>query len=176
MATVTRKSTNGGLAVMIGRLKGFDNIVAKAGWFETNKYPDGTSVAFVASIHEYGAHFTRYGSKAGDYSVIIPPRPFMRPTVIRERENWIRLIGQGAKACLAGKATPEGVLDMVAARAAGDIAKSISLVQAPPLKPATIKARLSKLSDRKTIGNLTKPLIDTGLMFNSVTHVVEKAS
>ena len=174
MASVTRKSSGVSLLTMANTISGFGNTVAKAGWFETNKYPDGTSVAYVASIQEYGAHFTRFGEKAGDYSVVIPPRPFMRPTVIRETAHWSELIAKGVAACLNGRSTPESVLDKVAARAAGDIAKSISLVQTPPLKQSTIDARRRALTDKKTVGLLTKPLVDTGLMLDSVTHVVEK--
>ena len=57
--------------------------------------------------------------------------------------------------------------------AAGDIRKKISEIQQPPLQEATVKARKRRYKDRKTTGNLTKPLVDTAVMVNSVTNTVE---
>lgn len=152
------------------RLKELDGKSAKAGWFESSKYEDGTPVAYVASIQEFGATITRFGSKAGDYTVVIPPRPFMRPTVTREKQNWMELIKDGAKAVMAGKQTGTSVMEAIGLRAAADIARSITLVTSPPLKPATIAARLRKKSDKRTVGLLDKPLIDSGKMYEEIIN------
>lgn len=144
------------------RLEQLSGKVAKAGWFSTSKYEDGTPVAYIASIHEFGSPKNN-----------IPPRPFMRPTTNREVLQWTKLLADGARAVLAGKSTAAKVMEAVGLRAAGDIARSITLVFSPPLKPATIAARRRRLSDKKTVGSLTKPLVDTGLMLATVTNTVE---
>ena len=47
----------------------------RVGWFDTARYQDGTPVAYVAAIQEFG-----HGA--------IPPRPFMRPTIAQQRQAW----------------------------------------------------------------------------------------
>lgn len=38
----------------IAALKAIENKKVEAGWFESNRYPDGKSVAYIASVLEYG--------------------------------------------------------------------------------------------------------------------------
>lgn len=153
-----------------------DNSQAKVGWFESAHYPNGTPVAYVASIHEFGVG-------------PIPARPFMRPAVADDGPNWMKLMGQGAKAVLNGTHTSRQVLEMVALKAAGDVAKKIKAVTSPPLSPTTLLGRyLGGYTGGKELGaaaallaqgpqNLgnvsTKPLVDTGQMIQSITGVVE---
>lgn len=75
---------------------------------------------------------------------------------------------------IAGKATGEQVLEVIGLKAAGDIRKTIATIQTPALKPATIANRLRARKDKSTIGNLTKPLVDSGTMLNAVTSAVEE--
>jgi phage gpG-like protein len=127
------------------------------GFFPEAQYEDGTPVAYVAAIQEFGT-----GS--------IPARPFMRPTIAAKRTEWASLIRKGFKAALAGKAAITQVYGQVGMSAAGDVSKTIAAVDSPPLSPATIVARQSK---RKTPGVSTKPLVDTGLLIQSVTSQVQ---
>lgn len=143
-------------------LKELEGKQAKAGWFETAKYENGTPVAYVATIQEFGC------PENG-----IPSRPFMRPAIAKYRDEWSSMAKKGAKAILKGAFTASQVMEMIAMRAASDVAKEITEVTSPPLKPATIAARLRKKSDKSTIGNLTKPLVDTGLMLATPTAIVE---
>jgi len=167
-------------------LKGLEGVRGKTGYFETAKYEDGTPVAYVATIQEFG-----YKS--------IPPRPTMRPTADEHGKpggKWAKQFGAGAKAVLNGKATAIQVMETLALSAAGDVAKAIAATHAPPLSPLTLLARLyksdmgSKVPGGKTLGRLAKsldagppnlaglvsikPLVDTGLMFQSVTGIAEK--
>lgn len=160
-----------GVATLVTALKALDGLQAKTGWFETAKYADGTPVAYVATIHEFGAVVLNMDAVAGAYQgggegsgpVIIPARPFMRVTVAERGKEWIKLLETGAKEVLVGKLTPRQLLEMVALRAAGDVAKTIAKITTPPLAPSTIANKRGA----------TKPLVDTGQMIQSVTGVVE---
>lgn len=157
-----KRSNPDAFKILAKRLKELEGKVAKAGWFESAVYPTGTPVATVAAVHEFGAPAKN-----------IPPRPFMRPTIARESNNWKALMASGAKAIIRGNATIDQVLNAVGAKAAGDVAKTIASITAPPLKAATIAARARKRKDKTITATLRKPLVDTALMINSVTHLVE---
>lgn len=150
MATVSRKNPKSFDKILEG-LKGLDAISAKAGWFERSVYANGTPVAYIASIHEFGVA-----------SKNIPPRPFMRPTVNAQMGAWRTLLEQGSRSVLAGKSTPYDVMEKIGLRAAGDIAKTIANIWYPPLKESTVKARARKLSDGAITASLRKPLITPG--------------
>jgi hypothetical protein len=149
------KRTGPGIKSIGVNMRELDGVQARTGWFETARYPNGMSVATVAIVQEHG-------SAANG----IPPRPFFRPTIVAESNKWFRQIGDGAKAVFEGRRTALQVLETVALGAAGDVAKSIERVKSPPLKPATIKNKV-------TPGN-TKPLVDSGQMIQSVTGVAER--
>ena len=129
------------------------------GWFDTSQYQDGTPVAYVAAIHEFG-------NPAGG----VPARPFMRPTVEAKTPEWKSTLAGGAHQVLTGRLTAEQMLGQVGQMAAGNIAETISSIDTPALKTGTIKARESR---RKSPGVSTKPLVDTGLLIQSVNHKVE---
>jgi phage gpG-like protein len=144
-------------------LKNLEGKVAKVGWFEKSRYPESPNipVAYVAAIHEYG-----YPSKN------IPARPFMRPTIAAKQTEWRSTVERGARAVLEGNATIENVMETIGQEAAGDIRKTISQIFSPPLKPATVAARVARYKNQSKIGSLTKPLIDTGLLNESLTNIV----
>lgn len=141
--------------------EGFVKNEAKVGWFSSAHYPDGTPVAYVALIQELGAP-----------AVHIPPRPFIRPTIKAQRDVWAKLLRDGAKAVIKGKFTAYQVLEGVGMQSAGDIRKTITQVESPPLKESTIKARARLLASKEITASLEKPLIATRLMMNSTTNVV----
>jgi hypothetical protein len=130
--------------------------VARVGFFEHSKYPDGTPVAYVATIQEFG-----HGA--------IPARPFFRPTINEQRNAWRNSLARGYKAVIGGKLTVEHMLFQLGAQAAGQVRRTISKIQNPPLSEATIKGRQSR---RKGKGVSTKPLVDTGYMVQSVSNDV----
>lgn len=161
MAQVVRKSNKKAWSKINSSVKDLDGLELKSGWFKTAQYEDGTSVAYVATIHEFGA------AKQG-----IPPRPFMRPTIAREEGNWRRFIAQEAKKILAGTQTVEGLFEALGLNVSGEIARSIADVTSPELLEATIKAKARKMADSKTVGNLSKPLVETGIMLDTVSYTV----
>jgi hypothetical protein len=154
-------------------LKNLDGKVGKVGWIKNSKYPNAPHppIAYVATIQEYG-----------DPSHNIPPRPFMRPTISQKRSQWMKIAEVGAKKIIQGSLTIGTVLENIGIKAAGDIRKTISLIYHPALAEKTILARikrnsrLSKIKGKipeRTLGSITKPLIDTGLMFKTLTNSVE---
>jgi hypothetical protein len=140
--------------------------VGKVGFFPSAAYEDGTPVAYVAAIQEFGYPEGH-----------IPPRPFMRPTMEAQQGEWKGVARQGAKAVLAGNATGDDVLEAIGLKAAGDIRKTISTISGPSLAESTILGRLYRLAGNKGRGSvtlsLTKPLVASGILLGSVTHAVE---
>lgn len=139
------------------RLEAFQGRVAKVGWFETARYPEGEQVASVALIQEFGAPGAN-----------IPARPFIRPTIDAEGDKWKENIAKGVQAVVRGAVTADQVLEIVGQQAAGDIRKTISEVRSPPLADSTIAQRMRE-------GRTDQPLNRTGLMIATCTSVVGDA-
>jgi hypothetical protein len=176
------RSNPKGFEVLITRLKELDGIETKVGFFPSAKYEDGTQVAYVASIQEFG-------------SGPIPPRPFFRPTITAEQANWSNYAAQGAKAVLAGRLTAFQVMDGLGERAQEDVKETINQITSPPLSPITLELRAMKYKnpDLKITGRLIgevaakvrqpgyvlasgtpdKPLIDTKTAITTLTHTTE---
>lgn len=135
------------------RLAEFSRKVSKAahlrvGFLSNATYPDGTPVAMVAAIQNFGA------PAAG-----IPPRPFFSNMVKDDSPNW----GDNVATALKAKdfdATE--ALKLVGNDIAGKLRQSIIDTNEPPLKPATIRRK-----------GFDKALIDTSTMINSVDYEVD---
>lgn len=158
MARVIRKGK--GLERVRVAAKELAKLKAFVGWLESAKYGDGIPVAGVAATQEYGTD-------------TIPPRSFIRTTMADKKDQWLKLLEQGAKAILAGRETADSVMEKLGLLAAGQVKTAISEVTEPPLKEKTIENRQRKRSDRNTVGSLDKPLIDTGVMIATITHEVQ---
>jgi hypothetical protein len=117
------------------------------GFMRGATYPDGTSVALVAAINEYGR------SKVGQ-----PPRPFFRNMIAAKQKEWGPAT---AKLLVAHQYDAKAVLTAVGEAVEGQLKASIDEFVSPPLKPSTIAAK-----------GFDKPLIDTGEMRKSVTYQV----
>lgn len=179
MATVTRSKPDAFENLNL-KLKELEGVTAQVGWFPSAKYEDGTPVAYVAAIQEYG-------------SGKIPPRPFMRPAIDQHKQEWMETAGAAAKKVLAGEISAADGMGLLGLQAEGDVLKAIQAVNAPPLSPLTLAARAyrqqtGKAVTGKTLGKLskqlkngtidlsgvnTKPLNDTGFMIATLTHAVE---
>jgi hypothetical protein len=116
------------------------------------KYPDGTPVVLVAAVNNFGSQ-----------SRGIPARPFMtkgqQPAIERTAPIAQRLVPK----INAGKATIEDVLEVMGPFAVGEFQEAITGATYAPNAPETVKKKGS-----------SKPLIDTGLMRQSMTYVVRK--
>ena len=127
------------------RLGGADKVV-NVGVPEGKKEEDGTPVAMVAAVHEYGSP-----------SQGIPERPFLRVAVQKNRIKYVRLNRINLVKMLRGQATVEQALGQLGEMAKGDVQTEIRSGDFAPLKPATIKRKGS-----------SRPLIDTGQMVQSI--------
>jgi hypothetical protein len=107
---------------------------------------DGTPVALIAAVHEFGS------PEKG-----IPERPFLRTTIQENREKYVQLNRRNLVAVLNGKMSVEQALGQLGEVAKGDVQAKIASGGFAPLKAATIKRKGS-----------SKPLIDTGQMRQSI--------
>ena len=177
-----KRSNPKGFETLAARLKELAGIETRVGWFPGAKYETGTPVAYVAAIQEFG-------------SGPIPPRPFFRPTIMAEENNWKQYAAQGAKAVLNGKATAHDVMDGLGERAQEDVKETINRITSPPLSPITLELRAMKHKNPglkitgKTVGEAAarvrqpgyqlasgtpdKPLIDTKTFITTLTHTTE---
>lgn len=150
----------------------------KVGFLRGATYPDGTSVAMVAAIQEYGA------PKAG-----IPPRPYFRTMIKQKSKEWPKAIAGLLKD---NDYDANLTLEQTGAAVAGQLRQSIADLYAPPLSPVTLmlrkmfgndhsaitgravgEARARVAAGESTAGVSTKPLVWTGHMLQSVDHEVE---
>jgi len=115
---------------------------------------DGTSVATIAAAHEYGSP-----------SQGIPERPFLGMTIKNNRQRYASLCRANIGKMLRGDKTLTDALDELGTIAAADVRTTIANGEFEPLKPATIKRKGS-----------SRPLIDTGRMRQSITHVIAPKS
>lgn len=151
---VRRTSNSEAIKKMLAEL---DKKEIRVGFFENSKYPDGTPIAYVAAIQEFG-----YGP--------IPPRPFMRPAEETNKGKWVKGIASGVRAVIAGQVTLDHALEQVGMVAAGDVRKAIKAVTAPPLTESTVRARQRRKKGKKAVSR--KPLVDTGQMLQAVNSAV----
>ena len=127
------------------RLGGADKVV-NVGVPEGKKEEDGTPVAMVAAVHEYGSP-----------SQGIPERPFLRVAVQKNRIKYVRLNRINLVKMLRGQMGMEQALGQLGEMAKGDVQTEIRSGDFTPLKPATIERKGS-----------SRPLIDIGQMVQSI--------
>lgn len=129
----------------------------EVGFFESATYPDGTPVAYVAAIQEFG-------NPAGN----IPSRPFFR-NAISQNDGWKDLATKAMNAVVEGRMELNQALNQMGLKMAADVKDSITDGSYEALKQSTLDARQSR---KRTQGVASKPLIDTGQMLQSVTYAV----
>lgn len=154
------------LAEIAAKVKGLPHV--EVGFPETARYEDGTLVAMVAAIQEFGA------PAAG-----IPPRPFFRTMIAKHRDAW----GPGLGGILAANGMDvEAGLKGLGQVIEGQLRQSIVDMNSPALSPTTLMLRRMRTDDPslqvtgKTVGEAaakvkagasyagvsTKPLVDIG--------------
>ena len=111
-------------------------------------YDDGTLVAMVAAIQEFGAPARN-----------IPPRPFFRHMIATKSDEWGPALGG---LLVENNYDAKAALGTLGQGIEAQLVQSINDTNSPPLAPATIARKGSD-----------KPLVDTGLMRNSITSRVD---
>ena len=119
----------------------------RVGFLENATYPDGTPVALVAAVQEFGSPVNG-----------IPPRPFFRNMIAAKQDEWGPAI---ADLIVDNDYDMTATLEVAGQAIAGQLRQSIIDTNAPPLAQSTV--------DRK---GFDKPLVDTGHMLNSVDSQV----
>lgn len=133
----------------------------KIGFFANSKYPDGTSVAYVAYLNEYGGHN--------------PTRPFMRRTVRKNIKKWVRGISHNIRFGGTSKSNVLNAYRKAGIVAVGDVKRTIQSWEPGGNKPSTVEAkrRRGRNGRNQQAINPEQVLIDTGRMIASVAYEVE---
>lgn len=134
-------------------------VKVRAGVLEGATNTEGQSVATYGAYNEFGTSR-------------IPPRPFMRNTLEREKKNWINGVG----ALLQKGLTPEKALMAVGARMANDIKKTIDeSIGIEDNAPSTRLKKTKKVTGgKKGETHVPQPLIDKGFLRKAITSELEK--
>lgn len=132
----------------------------EVGIFNTSHYPDGTPVAYVAAIQEWGY-------PQGN----IQARSFFRTTIEEQKPNWGRQVAGATQGAIEGKVDINNALEGIGGLASGDIGRKVTQIFSPALKESTLRNRRYK---NKSGHASDKPLVDSGLMLQSITHKVSK--
>lgn len=126
----------------------------RVGFLENATYDDGTQVALIAAVQEFGTF------RAGkDHNVVIPPRPYFRAMIAKNSKTWSAAL---AKLLKANDYDVEKSLRLLGELIRGQLMQSIIATNSPPNAPSTIA---KKGSD--------KPLVDSSHMLNSVDYDLE---
>lgn len=145
----------------------------QAGWFENSKYSNGSPIGGIAAVQNYGAAINQ--SRGGNsWTIVIPPTNFWEAVQEENKVKWRQKFQEAWQSVFLGNTNPDTAMERIALMIEGDIAKAIQAVDTPPLKESTIRKRKSRYKDKKTTGSLTKRLIDTGEMFDALSHKVTK--
>ncbi|MDR3534022.1 MAG: hypothetical protein P4L90_26080 [Rhodopila sp.] len=120
----------------------------KVGFLAGSTYPDGTSVPLVAVVNEFG------NPAKGQ-----PPRPYFRTMLKEKAPTWGADMG---KVLVAANYNAVTTLGRMGELIKGQLVQSIKDLTSPPLAPSTVARK-----------GFTKPLIDTGVMWNSVDYEVK---
>jgi hypothetical protein len=151
----------------------------RVGFLEGATYPDGTPVATVAAIQEFGAP-----------RAAIPPRPFFRNMIADKSPGWPEAV---SKLLRANGMDVHRTLAMTGLAIAGQLRDSIVALTDPALSQVTLmlrkmlhenpglkvnrtvveQARARVAAGESPGGVSTKPLVWTGHLLNSVGSEVE---
>ena len=161
--------------------------VLKVGFLNSETYPDGTPLAYVAAIQEFGAtidiaehqkelYFKQdkngVGNKfvkknksnfaqtanVGAYTVFIPPRPFMRNAIEKDSAQWSKIFREAIKRT--------GSIDQALAILGEKVKESIQDSIRTFVDPSNAKSTIRKKG-------FDAPLRDTGTLLNHVAYEVK---
>lgn len=135
-------------------MKKFRKLFTDIGHFSDSRYGDGTSVALIAAVNEFGTNHAGRNRK-----VKIPERSWKRSVFDKNINRIWRVIEQLISKILTGQLTAEKAIAQLGEWWTGMEKDSITNLTSPPNAPITIRKKGS-----------SNPLIDTGQMRNSIDH------
>lgn len=151
----------------------------EVGFLQDATYDNGTSVAMVAAIQEFGA------PKAG-----IPPRPFFRTMIKDKSGEWPDAV---SNLLIENDYDARKTLSQTGEAIKGQLQQSIVDTNGPPLSEVTLMLRQMKAENPDLVVNAstvvearervaagerasgvsTKPLVESGVLLRSVDYNVE---
>lgn len=142
--------TDSGLTDLLAELEALDSLVLSVGVLGGERYPDGTSVATVAAILEFGSDDN-------------PARPFMRRAVEANASKIAAVQSLELGRVAMGEQTAVGALAAIGKAIAGYMVEGIDRASswAAPNAPTTIKSKGS-----------SSPLRETGKLRASISWVI----
>lgn len=170
---VTRKA--GKIEALRHAVKGLDGAQGRVGWFPSAVYEGGQPVAGVAHVHEFGS------AKRG-----IEPRLGMRATAREKSEQWKGVVEQVSRAVVQGNIAPGRTMEALTLAAEAHMREAITKVTSPALAASTVAARKRRLANggegvrpvrnpkKPAVMGIDKPLVDTGILLNTLTSEVGK--
>ena len=159
---------------LLNRLQKLKKGKVEVGWLEGLTYDNGMPVWKVAEINEFGATIKVTDKMRGWFlyngfplsknttEIHIPARSFMRSTEDEKKEEWSNVINSRLVKVFSGELTIEQALEQLGIKIKADIQEKIASSVPPPNAPMT-QIRKGK----------NTPLIDSGLMLNSITFKTE---
>lgn len=112
----------------------------------SNDYPDGTSVIMVGAVHEFGSALRN-----------IPERSYLRSTMQNNKRAYKSVLSKLGKKIATGAMNSLEGLKLLGLKVEADVKDTLTDLKSPSLKTRE--------------GN---PLIDTGHLRQSITHVVNE--
>lgn len=150
----------------------------------TGTYEDGTPLAVIAAVHEFGANIqhpggTPYkfveGGKAkfvkkgtadadgvtGPHTIPIPERSFLRVPLRSNQEVFQQAFRELTPKVVSGQMSMFQLMSAVGSKGVGVSQEAISSGIGPPLDPSTVKEKGS-----------SQPLVDDGRLKQAITFVI----
>lgn len=178
MATVSGgERVQRALAELSRKLNNGRKVAVKVGWLEGETYPDGTSVAMVAAIQNFGAPARG-----------IPPRPTLS-ALVKQASTWPDKLWAVLQAV---DLDVDKAMDLMGQGLVSDLQQVIRDVEAPPLSKVTLllrerfptrdgmtsadvwKAFEDVAAGVEPSGGSAKPLVWSGQMLRDVDYEVVK--
>lgn len=132
----------------------------KIGWFEGQKEPNGLLVSENAYMQNTGFTIKHKNGK----STYVPPRPFMRNTLIREGKKWNDFWKKEYREVADGKIALKQALNRLGIVVKSNIQDTI--ISSDGIRPNT----KSTLASKKAKGHGTIPLIDSRTMLQTINY------
>ncbi|MBO7735241.1 MAG: hypothetical protein J6S67_21935 [Methanobrevibacter sp.] len=156
---------------------------ASAGIIENQKYPNGLDLISNALIQEYGCtihitdkmrkwfYYQGFPLRKDKTSIVIPPRPFLR-TALKRQKEWVKFVKEFFDADQNGGMTLKQIARQVGVLMEKAIKEVITSNMPPEKSQVSIELESRK---RKTGTKSSGTLRDTGLLLGSIHNEVIKS-